>query len=172
MVLSLSPWSFRDMDPPNRMEWTPTRFGLIPVWFIFRVVEENWISVIRYVDVTVEKVSLYVNIYLQVYDSVSPLLLKMWCIQRASAFQGQRSEAKDSWWMFFPMRPFFWLVILRVEESALRSSWSVELCRSWHPSFQKPTLPAVNCFVRVACLRVPSHRSTYLVAVYSSQRRR
>ena len=63
MVVSLSPWSFRDMDTPARRKRMLARYGLIPVWCSFRMVMENRMAVIRTVGVAVTKGVLSVNIY-------------------------------------------------------------------------------------------------------------
>ena len=77
-------------------------------------------AVIIYIGVNVAKGSLLVSMYLHIYDSVLPPLVRMWWIRCARYLQGQRLEANYSWCMVFPMRPFFLFLILRVTESAWR----------------------------------------------------
>ena len=94
MVVSLFPCSFRDMPPPYRRKWTPTRLGLMPERQSLRVEAENRMAVIRSVDMTVAKGYLPVTLYLQIYYYVLPSLARMWCILRAKDLQRQRLEAK------------------------------------------------------------------------------
>ena len=78
MVVSHAPCSFRYTIPPNLREWTPTRFGLILAWRSFRAETENPMPVMIYVGVTMEKGSLHVTLYSQIYNSVLPPLARMW----------------------------------------------------------------------------------------------
>ena len=50
--------------------------------------KDNRMEVIRTVGVTVAKGFLSVNMYSQIYDSVSTLFLRILCIQRARVLQG------------------------------------------------------------------------------------
>ena len=167
MVVLLYPCSFRDMTPPSQREWTLTRSGLMPEWWIFRVDMNNRIAVIRSVGVTVAKVYFPVNLYSQIYYSVIPQFEIMWCIRRARDLQVHRLEVKYLWCMVCPMRLLLWLVILRVADSAWRRRWSGEFCGSWQPPLNKPTSPTMKCLVRVARLRVPSQRRMWQDAVCS-----
>ena len=90
---------------------------------------------------------------------------KMWWTLRARAATGPSCPV-DSWWIVWPVRPFFWLDIFIVAESAWSRIESGDRCGSCRPSFQNPISLTRNCWVRVAQTHLPFHLTRHSL-VYS-----
>ncbi len=80
---------------------------------------------------------------------VSPPCESMCAMRRANALTGQVMLFWIALWCIVsPMRPFFWLLILRVQESACKRVANGLVRESCLPFLKKPTSPTRKLTVR------------------------
>ena len=80
-------------------------------------------------------------------------LLMLWRTRSTRSWTGQDLTLVSAyWWMIWPRRQFFWLVILIVSESDFRRRCSGDCRGSILPLYQSPMSTTQNCIVLVASL--------------------
>ena len=115
------------MAPPARSEWLLTSLGVHPRVYKF-VSKAACFRVLLMLSAVTSRQVMYrgcLHLYIGV-DSFPPLLI-MWWTRRASDLTGLNCVLVHSWWMHWPLTPFFWLGILIVASAAESSVSRLEL---------------------------------------------
>ena len=110
MVESANPVSFRSMVPPACKEWDPIKYGSIPLDWRLRYFADTLTAAIM-PELWTYAHCLLSNTSQMRFDS-DPLLLSMWCTCQARAVTAPFGPV-ISWWIFYPVRPFFCLIIFK-----------------------------------------------------------
>jgi hypothetical protein len=171
MMVSATPCSLSAIAPPALRECTPMRSTSMPFLCSSSCLTACLRPTLMCVGVIVCQVP-FSSMNSEIRLLSLPPLDRIWCTCHANAVTGPCvSFSTVSCIMVSPIRPFFWLVILRVHWSAV-SSVSKDECRDSILLFLKfPMLPTVNCTVRVA-QTVRPFLVMNLGAVYSHTLRR
>jgi len=140
------------MAPPARRECAPIKSGSIPLSCrLSDFVAVRTALTISWLSTECHLLLMHTS---QMRFLPFPPLEMMWCTLLATAATAPPGPV-DSWCSVCPVRPFFWLEILIVHESAVSKMWSGESLGRIFPSFQNPISCIWNCLVLVACTIFP-----------------